>query len=197
MGTDSIPSDSVRLKVLEMFDKLGPNERAEIKPAKITTGDIRDAMRKLGEQKEPPASDPGNTKNIELASTLLAKIEEALAKGELSAIDELMQEGKNFKGEVKPVPMPEPNIGNTFGGVEVKPVPMPEPNIGNTFDGVEVKPELLPDRNIGEVFDGLSAEARINDLKKPLEEKIIPVSEFPTEVWHGPYMKDAPDVEFF
>ena len=176
MGTEGIPSDSTRVKITEMFARLGKSQHTEVQPAKITTDDIRNAMRRLGEQNgESVVRTEGDMKFI---AEQTEKLKEALAKGDLSLIVELLQEGQNLEGKIKPAPMPKPKIGGGIDGLEVKPVPMPEPKNGNTF-GVDV----IPVENI-------------NDLTPP-EVKIIPVSQLPTEIQRGPFTKDRPEIEFY
>ncbi len=52
MSTDGISRDSTRVKITDMLARLGKSQHTEVQPAKITTDDIRNAMRRLGETRD-------------------------------------------------------------------------------------------------------------------------------------------------
>ena len=99
MGTNGIPSDSTRIKIKEMFDKLGQSQRIEAKPTKITTDDIRNAMRNLDVKKQ----DSQDSQAFDLSKVspeMLEKIKGALKNGDLSALDGL--KGKSINKQEAP-----------------------------------------------------------------------------------------------
>ena len=87
MSTEGIPSDSTRVKITEMFARLGKSQHTEVQPAKITTDDIRNAVRRLGETRDEPIK----TFDIEppqLSDEQLAKLMEQFETLGLKPIDE-------------------------------------------------------------------------------------------------------------